>query len=338
MSFLSKAWKSIKGAVKSIGKGLRSAAKSVGKFMGKVGIVGQIAMAFILPGIGTMLGGMLGSGVTAMAGSSNMLLSGVGKVLQTAGKFASTAGNAWRTVTDGILNFTKNIGQGFVNKTASLLGKNAPVFSAGPTSVSDGFQKWMQGVAEDAGNVTSPFSKVSQEVSSEVVDSQYDKFMSNIPDMAEEAATTGFDTNYRVPSLLDKNMEFGLNTSPEYTQQIINSELRENNTFLSKINNYSKKIATGMVEQTTDTFSRSVGQGVATRLGLAPEPRTEITNISNPIPAFNSTPLSNVYESSGLNYGALPSNRLQFYASQAYGGSDFGMNSFSNFARFRVAQ
>ena len=70
MGFLSKAWKKIKGGVKGafkkIGKGIKSAFKSFGKFMNKIGIVGQLGMAFILPGIG----GMLAKGFSASIGTA----------------------------------------------------------------------------------------------------------------------------------------------------------------------------------------------------------------------------------------------------------------------------
>ena len=43
--------------------------------MGKIGIVGQIAMAFILPGIGSALAGTLGNvGTWASAVLANLLL------------------------------------------------------------------------------------------------------------------------------------------------------------------------------------------------------------------------------------------------------------------------
>ena len=58
MGFFSKIWKGLKKGVKKIGKGIKSAFKKFGKFMNKIGILGQIAMMFILPGIGQALGSM----------------------------------------------------------------------------------------------------------------------------------------------------------------------------------------------------------------------------------------------------------------------------------------
>ena len=59
MGFFSKIWKGVKKTFKKIGRGIKKAFKSFGKFMGKIGIVGQIAMMFILPGIGNAMMGTL---------------------------------------------------------------------------------------------------------------------------------------------------------------------------------------------------------------------------------------------------------------------------------------
>tara|TARA_R100000995_G_C3484046_1_gene125949 strand:- start:539 stop:1936 length:1398 start_codon:yes stop_codon:yes gene_type:complete len=44
---------------KKIGRGIKKAFKAFGKFMGKIGILGQVAMMFILPGIGQAIGGAI---------------------------------------------------------------------------------------------------------------------------------------------------------------------------------------------------------------------------------------------------------------------------------------
>lgn len=66
--------KGIKKTFKSIGRGIKKAFKQFGKFMGKIGVLGQVAMMFILPGIG----GALAKGWGAIAG-------------QTAAQVATTA-------------------------------------------------------------------------------------------------------------------------------------------------------------------------------------------------------------------------------------------------------
>ena len=52
MGFFSKIWKGVKKTFKKIGKGIKKAFKSVGKFMGKIGILGNIALIFLTGGLG----------------------------------------------------------------------------------------------------------------------------------------------------------------------------------------------------------------------------------------------------------------------------------------------
>ena len=104
MGFFSKVFKSVKNVVKKIGKGIKSAVKSVGRFMGKLGIVGQIGLGLLLPGIGNFLGTWAG---TAMA-SSNALVAGAGQFVNAAVNIGTKIGSAFKTVTEGV---TKVIGQ-----------------------------------------------------------------------------------------------------------------------------------------------------------------------------------------------------------------------------------
>ena len=109
MGFLSKVFKGVKKVVKKIGKGIKSAFKKVGKFMGKIGIVGQIALGLLLPGIGTMLGSLAGSMMgTTIGGITGAMIKGAGYVLNTAVKIGTGIGNTFKTLTSGI---TKVIGQ-----------------------------------------------------------------------------------------------------------------------------------------------------------------------------------------------------------------------------------
>ena len=116
MGFFSKAWKKIKGGVKNtfkkIGKGIKSAFKKFGKFMNKIGIVGQLGMAFILPGIGGMLAngfsatiGTAFKGVTGFLAKGGKLAQTAGKILQSGAKFAKAGTSAFKTVTDGVSSF-----------------------------------------------------------------------------------------------------------------------------------------------------------------------------------------------------------------------------------------
>ncbi len=104
MGFFKKLFKGVKKVFKKIGKGIKKVAGKVGKFMGKIGIVGQIALSFLLPGIGALLGKAAG----AMMGSLNPIISGAGKFLNTAVKIGSKAGSLVKSVGEGV---TKVIGK-----------------------------------------------------------------------------------------------------------------------------------------------------------------------------------------------------------------------------------
>ena len=107
MGFLSKAWKGIKKTFKKVGKEIRRGLKSVGKFMDKIGIVGQIGLSLLLPGIGSVMSGMWGSlvgGMQAYSGLGSTIINGAGNFLNAATQVASRAGRAFSSITEGVKN------------------------------------------------------------------------------------------------------------------------------------------------------------------------------------------------------------------------------------------
>lgn len=100
MGFFSKIFKGVKKVFKKIGKGIKSVFKKVGKFMGKIGIVGQIALSFLLPGVGALIGKAAG----AMMASSNAIVSGAGSFLNAAVNIGSKAGSLVKSVGKGVLD------------------------------------------------------------------------------------------------------------------------------------------------------------------------------------------------------------------------------------------
>jgi len=114
MGFFSKLWKGVKKVVKKIGKGIKKVVGKVGKFVGKLGIVGQIGMFFLMPHVaGFMMKGLsaASSGLlnfaNATSGLGGALAKGLGTVLKTAHSFAGTVGNVFGTITEGVGNFAK---------------------------------------------------------------------------------------------------------------------------------------------------------------------------------------------------------------------------------------
>ena len=104
MGFFKKLFKGVKKVFKKIGRGIKKVAGKIGKFMGKIGIVGQIALSFLLPGIGAVLG----KAAMGMMGSTNALISGAGKFLNVAVKIGQKAGSLVKSVGEGV---TKVIGK-----------------------------------------------------------------------------------------------------------------------------------------------------------------------------------------------------------------------------------
>ena len=94
MGFFKKIGKGIGKAFKKIGKGIKSAFKSFGKFMNKFGVLGQVAMFFIMPHIaGALMKGMgaMWSGIAGQTATQGLQAANAASVSATA---AATAGGA----------------------------------------------------------------------------------------------------------------------------------------------------------------------------------------------------------------------------------------------------
>lgn len=184
MGFLSKIAKGLKKVVKKIGKGIKSAFKKVGKFVGKLGIVGQIAMMFVLPAIGGALMKGIGTGFnalvgksavfttagttgtltagTGMLGSSSAIIRGAGHVLKAAGNFAKVGHSAFKTVTGAIGSFVKEFA-GTALKKIPGMQKLMPSLSNAPDTFFQGgdsaWSKVSQKVMTDGKSLLADFNK-----------------------------------------------------------------------------------------------------------------------------------------------------------------------------------
>ena len=104
-----KVFKGIKKAVSKTWKRIKKAFKSIGKFMGKIGIIGQIGLALILPGVGQVLSNMLVGAVPGVTGGLAGALQGMGAVGKAAAGFikgavnvASNTSKFFGSITDGV--------------------------------------------------------------------------------------------------------------------------------------------------------------------------------------------------------------------------------------------
>ena len=161
MGFFSKVFKKIKkgvkSAFKSIGKGIKSAFKNIGKFMGKIGIVGQLALMFTPVGammgkVFSGIGGAVAKGIGKLATSANPLLKGAGKVLEAGAKFAKAGHSAFRTVTDGVTTFVKEF-------TGAALNKVGITTNVGSKTFSQAWNATQEAVQTRANEVITAFDK-----------------------------------------------------------------------------------------------------------------------------------------------------------------------------------
>ena len=102
MGFFSKIFKGVKKVFKKVGKAVKSTFKSVGKFMGKIGIVGQLAVGLFMPYALGFLGSTLGGWAGTLMQSANPFVSGAGKFLNAAVKMGTRVGQAFSSVTEAV--------------------------------------------------------------------------------------------------------------------------------------------------------------------------------------------------------------------------------------------
>ena len=126
-----RALKGIGKIFESVGREIKDTFKSFGKFMGKTGILGQVAMTFALPGLGGFiangLGGILDLGTDQgsmgnlfanMAGSSNKFLQSLGKGLTFGYKAVGDVIAPFKNLRDTV--FT--LGKTAINKVGNIFG------------------------------------------------------------------------------------------------------------------------------------------------------------------------------------------------------------------------
>ena len=116
MGLFSKVWKGLKKTVKKIGKGVKKVFKKVGAAIGKLGIVGQIGMMFLMPYATSALGSFFGaSGKLATWSSSLLKAKGIagqalGHTLNLVNKAGTFVGNAYNSISTTISNAVDKTG------------------------------------------------------------------------------------------------------------------------------------------------------------------------------------------------------------------------------------
>ena len=148
MGIFSKIKRSFKKIVKKIGRGIKKVAKGIGKVLGKIakpfqklGILGQIALSFIMPwavggimkGMGYLASSSFGTFASGLAGKSNLFLKAAGKLAQGINFGAAKINQAYTFISDGI------------SKGLDWVGKQGAKLKQGITNTFDGAKEWITG-------------------------------------------------------------------------------------------------------------------------------------------------------------------------------------------------
>ena len=167
MGFFSKVWKGVKKTFKKIGKGIKKAFKSVGKFMGKIGILGTVALTLLTGGLAGGLGGIfsnfgatLGKLGASMGGVTGGILKGASWTIGKAAQFGSAIKSGFSTLTKGVTEFFGETAKYVANKIpgVSIEGASTSLGEAwgnASQAVSDQF-KGFKGDVSDLFTKTSP--------------------------------------------------------------------------------------------------------------------------------------------------------------------------------------
>jgi hypothetical protein len=159
MGFFKKVFGGVAKTFRKIGRGIKKVVGKIGQFMNKIGIVGQIAMAFILPGIGNMLmngiGGIASSMVTnTLGGIGGAIVKGAGHVVSAAHKFVTVGKNAFNTVTQGVTKFVGEFTKTALNKIPGVNIQSASKNFFGTGGAWDTVQK---DITKNYKNIMNPF-------------------------------------------------------------------------------------------------------------------------------------------------------------------------------------
>ena len=142
MGFFKKIGRGIKKAFKKIGKAIKKTFKKVGKFVGKLGILGTVALGVLTGGLGiggvfANFGATLGKLGTAMGGPLGGILKGASWTIGKAAQFGQVVKGGFRTLTKGVTEFLGQTAKYIGNKIPGINIKGAPTDFLGKGGVWD---------------------------------------------------------------------------------------------------------------------------------------------------------------------------------------------------------
>ena len=232
---------------KKIGKGIKKAFMKIGKFMNKIGIVGQIALGLILPGIGQALGAWAGTASSTVFGAAAK------GFVNAAINIGTKVGSVFKTVTQGV---TKVIGQtvGTVLNKAGLsdvVGKfgiditqmknftgDGGVFETAGKALSDSISAGRDLFSMDTLTGTNKFA-LKDQLQKKLAEDIGDPFRSTEQTLAEKIQETSLDTPRLADGSIDQfsidpNMSIDSSISEAMKAPELNINKTEYDSFMAK--------------------------------------------------------------------------------------------------------
>ena len=148
MGIFSKIKRGLKKIVKKVGRGIKKVAKGIGKVLGKIakpfqklGILGQIALSFIMPwavggimkGMGYLASSSFGTFAGKLAADGNLFIKAAGKLAQGINFGAAKINQAYTFISDGI------------SKGLDWVGEQGAKLKKGITNKFDAAKEWVTG-------------------------------------------------------------------------------------------------------------------------------------------------------------------------------------------------
>tara|TARA_X000001382_G_scaffold127968_2_gene116687 strand:- start:161 stop:1261 length:1101 start_codon:yes stop_codon:yes gene_type:complete len=324
-----KIYKGIKTGIKGIARGVKKAFKSFGKFMGKIGILGQVAMFFIMPYIGSALGNLwtgiagqtasqaltsaqaavqagtataaqqamvvAGKGVATGLMKGGTLAQGVGKVMQFTANTVGKVGNAFNNVTKAVTDTLTNFGKTASNKIFGTTFDAADTFFTGGDSAfsrSFGEQSRIQNAFKDFDLFDS-----NGQLKKSVVD--------NFPDNPNPETVPVTDLSMTTSDIEKKLREDNLLSSVDKTsvepEKGFFGTLRQGVSEIpekvrSSAMDFAKDPLKPIAKFTEETLTSGLKSKALTELDLVTPPTYDVQNVSNvayvpPLESFSGGPI-----------------------------------------------
>ena len=338
MGIFSKVWKGIKKVAKKIGKGIKKAVYKVAEVFGKLGIVGQLALGFLMPyalGALSSMFGAVGTKVATWAGtlanSSNFVVQKIGQGMQAVINIGTSVKEMYGTVTKAITNGidktkeffgfkptdTVNIGDEVTKRIDASttpsssfmegLGDKGGNISASTSTSTTSSSSFMGGLGDKGGNISSDL------LGAETTDTVTEKIIAD--------ASTGVTTNV-FQDIASGTKEFFSNINVTNADSKIRQDIADFSAY-----DYAKSTAAGAVEQAVVGGAVAAGQQkIASALGYK-VPNSNQTYINLPemqaagrnVGKYNEATLW--AQENGNNF-VMQSFRPRDYVAEAFGNED----------------